>query len=75
MPVQKCGRFPVDKPPGRRLYTVHRRAVRLRRDCAPLKLLTGTVKWHPIVLGCTGFDGSPAYRGVGVAMIPGLFEK
>ena len=32
------GRFPVDKPAGRRLYTTHRRAVRLRRDCAPLIL-------------------------------------
>jgi len=56
------------------IYT-DRRAVRLRRDCAPLKLLTGTVKRHPIVLGCTGFAGSPAYRRVGSAMVPGLFEK
>jgi len=28
-----------------------------------------------MVLGCTGFAGSSAYRGVGTAMVPGLFEK
>jgi hypothetical protein len=33
------------------------------------------VKWYPIVFGCTGFDGSPVHRRVGIAMIPGLFEK
>ncbi len=47
----------------------------LRRDCAPLKLLTGTVKRHPIVLGCMGFDDPPGDRRVGIATIPGLFEK
>jgi len=28
-----------------------------------------------MVFGCAGFDGSSAYRGVGTAMVPGLFEK
>jgi len=36
IPGPKSGRFPVDKATGRSLYTGHRRAVRLRRDCAPL---------------------------------------
>src|ERR1035437_7775142 len=40
---QNCWPFPVDSPQGRSLYARSRRAVRLRRDCAPLKLLTGIV--------------------------------
>ncbi len=74
--VRKVGRFPVDKPSGRSLYTTHRRAVRLRRDCAPLKLLTGTVNRHPIVLGCLSFfDALRAQPGSGDRLIPGLFDK
>src|SRR5262249_94253 len=57
------------------LYTADRRVVRSRRDYAPLKLLTGIVKRHPMVVGCAGFAGSPAHRRVGTAMVPGLFEK
>ena len=72
---EKLSSFLVDNASGWGLYTPSRRAVRLRRDCAPLKLLTGIVKRYPIVLGCTGFDGSPVHRGGGIAMIPGLFEK
>src|SRR5262249_21979800 len=41
--------FSVDNSRGQSLYKDQRRAVRLRRDCAPLKLLTGTVNWHPTV--------------------------
>ena len=52
------------KTPG--LYThPSARCTAFRRDGAPLKLLTGTVKPYPTVLGCTGFDGSPGYRRVG----------
>src|SRR5665213_1066481 len=60
---------------GRSLYTAPRRAVRLRRDCAPLKLLTGIVKRYPIVLGCTGFDGSPVRRGWGPPWFPGCLKS
>jgi hypothetical protein len=45
------------------------------RDDAPLKLLTGTVKRHPIVLGCMGFDDPPGNRRLGFSTNPGLFEK
>jgi hypothetical protein len=45
------------------------------RDDAPLKLLTGTVKRYPIVLGCMGFDDPPGDRRLGIFTIFGLFEK
>ena len=45
------------------------------RDDAPLKLLTGTVKRYPMVLGCMGFDDPPGLPEVGIPQVPGLFEK
>ena len=62
-------------PWSRSLYTASRRAVRLRRDCAPLKLLTGIVNRYPIVLGCTGFDGSPVIGGWGPPWSPGCLKS
>ena len=72
---QKNGAFLVDNAGGQSLYTPQRRAVRLRCDCAPLKLLTGTVNRHPIVLGCTGFAGSSAYRRGGPPWFPGCLKS
>ena len=46
-----------------------------RRDGAPLKLLTGSVKQHPIVFGCAGFRRLSGLPGRGTAAVPGLFEK
>lgn len=37
------------------------------RAGALLKLLTGTVKRYPTVLGCAGFDGPSVRRRVGIA--------
>src|SRR5664279_4209649 len=45
------------------------------RDDAPLKLLTGTVKRYPMVLGCMGFDDPLGLPEVGISQVPGLFEK
>src|SRR6185312_3885526 len=47
--------FLVDNGLERRIYTRSGAPSAFRRDCAPLKLLTGTVKPHPTVLGCMGF--------------------
>ena len=73
--ARKCRLFAVDKAISRSLYTGHRRAVRLQRDCAPLKLLTGPVNGIRLFSDAMGFDGSPANWGVEIATISGLFEK
>ena len=44
------------------------------RDDAPLKLLTGTVKWYPMVLGCMGFDDPPGDRRWGFRF-PGCLKS
>jgi hypothetical protein len=46
-----------------------------RRDGVPSKHLTLSVKRLPIVSEAVRFDGSSADRGVGTAMVPGLFDK
>lgn len=41
-----------------------------RCDGAPLKLITGTVKKHPTVIGCVGLRRLPGFPGVGAARLP-----
>jgi hypothetical protein len=57
----------VDSKKGWSLYTRLGSPPALGRDGVPMKLLTGTVKRYPTVLGCAGFDGPSVRRRVGIA--------
>ena len=72
---QKTFIFAVDKPISRSLYSGHRRGRPLRRDDAPLKLLTGTVKKASDSLRVLGFDGSPPVWREGIARSPGCLTS
>jgi len=67
--------FPVDIRLRRSLYTRSGAPSALRRDCAPLKLLTGTVNQHPTVSDVWSFDGSPVHRRAGTATVPGCLKS
>ena len=73
-----CVVFPkagVDKFPDPSLYTALTARRPPRRDGAPAKLLTDySVDRRPIILGASGFDGSPGDRRGG-RFGPGLFDR